>query len=349
MRKYNFRFAEQILQDSREIREKIVFSDGDDLRLVYALKKFLKINNSECILLGNANVIQNNINEAKLGKNLNIKIIDPLRNKKNREYSELLEYSLKKRNKTVEKKLISRLISNNSFYASLMLKAEDADCGIAGSISSTLQLMKAIINVLGVAEGRKYLSGAMIEEVPDCKYGINGIFLLSDVAIIPEPKEEQLLEIILSSYETAKSFFRVEPKIGILSYSTKGSAKSLAIDKISKVIEKVKKINDKIMIDGELQLDAAIIPKVSKQKSPESIIKGNANVLIFPCLDAANIGCKLIYRLAKAKVYGTIIQGASKPFNDLSRGCSIDDIVMLSAMTLLQLNGMKKNINRVKL
>lgn len=308
-----------------------------------ALKTFLKRNNSDCILLGNEKEIRENLSSINIEKNSNIRIIDPIKSHKRKEYESILLDSFHKREKIIEKDNIASLVSDNSFYAAIMLKNKDADCGVAGSISSTEKQMRAIVGALGMERGKKYLSGAMIEEVPNCLYGLNGIFLLADVAIIPYPSEEQLRDIILSSYETAKAFFDIEPKIAVLSYSTKGSAKSPEIEKIIKVIEDIKKTNNEIIIEGELQFDAAIVPDVSKQKSPDSIIGGNANVLIFPDLNAANIGCKIIHRLAKAKVYGTIIQGASKPFNDLSRGCSEEDIVALSAMTLLQLKRMEQN------
>lgn len=335
------KFKQQILAAAKDIKRRIVFSDGNDLRLAHALKTFLKLNSSQCILVGNEKEIIEKLKSAGINSDPSISIIDPCKSVRKKEYKDILRQSFKSRNKTVEKDMLDALILDNSFYSALMLKNDDADCGIAGSLSSTEKQMRAIINVLGIAEGSKYLSGAMIEEVPGCKYGSNGIFLLADVAIIPEPDEKQLLDIVLSSYRTAKSFFKRKPKVAVLSYSTMGSAKSSEIEKIKRVIEKARGLNSEIDIDGELQFDAAIVPEVSGQKSPDSILKGNANVLIFPNLNAANIGCKIIHRLAKARVYGTIIQGAAKPFNDLSRGCSSEDIVMLSAMTLLQLIGME--------
>ena len=228
------------------------------------------------------------------------------------------------------------------YYAGLyILRTNEADCAVGGSISSTEALMRSVIYVLGLTKGKKFLCGAAFVDVPDCTYGLNGRFCLSDPAIIPKPTEEQMLDMVISSYETAKSVFKSEPIVAMLSYSTKGSAKSEETDKIKKVVEKVNQIRPEIKIDGELQFDAAIVPEVAKIKLSESEAAGKANVLIFPDLNSANIGYKIIQRLAKAEVCGTVIQGTAKPFNDLSRGCLVNDIISLIAMTLIQRKGME--------
>ena len=200
--------------------------------------------------------------------------------------------------------------------------------------------MRAVINILGLVPGKKYLSGAAFVEVPDCIYGSNGKFCIADPAIIPQPTEEQLFDITVSSYDTARSVFNEEPIVGMLSYSTKGSADTEELKKIRNVVERVRNERPEIKIDGELQLDAAIVPEVAKIKVHSSTAAGHANVLIFPDLNSANIGYKIIQRLAKAEVCGTVVQGAARPFNDLSRGCLVADIITLIAMTLLQTKGM---------
>ena len=176
----------------------------------------------------------------------------------------------------------------------------------------------------------------MLEIVPKCKYGLKGMFILADVAVNPDPNKKQLEEIILLTHEKSVLLFNEEPNIAILYYSTKGSAQSRSRERIAEVIKMVRKIKPDIHIDGELQFDAAIIPKVAKIKAPDSEIAGKANVLIFPNLASANICCKAIERLAGASAYGSINQGLLKPYNDLSRGCSANDILIMSAITILQ-------------
>jgi phosphate acetyltransferase len=202
--------------------------------------------------------------------------------------------------------------------------------------------MKPLIQVIGTGTPKRFLSGAVMLKVPDCPYGLDGKFIFSDVAVIPEPNEDQLTDIVLFTYKTAKAFYDGEPRIAMLSYSTKGSADSEKIEIIRRVVEKVKKSNTKIKVDGELQFDAAVIPEVAKSKGGNSEVAGQANVLVFPNLDSSNICLKAINRLAKTKYYGTIIQGAPIPFNDLSRGSPPVEIVKLSFLTLMQLQG-KKN------
>jgi phosphate acetyltransferase len=197
--------------------------------------------------------------------------------------------------------------------------------------------------MLGLVKGKKFLSSSMYIQVPDRKYGINGKFFISDPGIIPKPTEEQLLDITLSTYDTAKAFFGDKTVVALLSYSTKGSAESEEINMIRKVVKTAKQIKPEMIIDGEMQFDAATVPEVCARKAPDSPVKGKANVFIFPDLNAANIAYKIIQRLAKASVCGPIIQGAAKPFNDLSRGCTVDEIIALTAMTLIQHKSMEDN------
>ena len=188
--------------------------------------------------------------------------------------------------------------------------------------------------------GKKTLSGSAFVDVPDCKYGLDGIFCVTDPAIIPRPSEDQLFDMAVSSYETAKSVFTDEPIVAMLSYSTMGSADGEEVQRIKKAVEMVRSQRPEIKIEGEIQFDAAIVPEVAEIKIPGSASAGHANVLVFPELNSANIGYKIMQRLAKAEVCGTVIQGAARPFNDLSRGCLAKDIITLTAMTLLQTEGM---------
>jgi phosphate acetyltransferase len=334
-------FFNEILERAENIDRTIAFSDGSDIRLIKALGFFKDLNGSRYILIGNEEEILNKIKEVGIKKLDNFSLVDPKKSKKQEEYKEIIKSSYERRKRNVTTEELSSLVLNTSYYTALLLRTNEADCAVGGSISATEALMRAVIYLLGLTEGKKFLCGAAFVDIPDCIYGINGRFCLSDPVIIPKPTEEQLMDIVLSSYETAKYVFTVEPVVAILSYSTKGSAKSEEIDKIQKVVEKVNQIRPEIKIDGELQLDAAIVPEVAKIKLSESEAAGKANVLIFPDLNSANIGYKIIQRLAKAEVCGSVIQGAAKPFNDLSRGCYVNDIISLIAMTLLQRKGME--------
>ena len=332
---------EDLVDSAMAIERTIAFSDGNDIRLIKALEYFRKFNKSKFILIGNEEQIKENIKEAGVKDKKIYNIIDSVKTGKNEEYRALVKDAFKKRNKEIAEKQIDEVLLNTSYIATILLKNNEANCAVGGSISSTVELMRAVINILGLVKGKRFLSGAAFVEVPDCEYGLNGKFVLADPAIIPIPTEDQLLDITLSSYETAKAFFGNETVVALLSYSTKGSAKSEEIDKIRNVIEIAKQIKPEMIIDGEMQFDAAIIPEVCRIKAPDSPVKGKANVLIFPDLNAANIGYKIFQRIGKASVCGTVIQGAAKPFNDLSRGCLVEDIIALMAMTLLQVKGMQ--------
>jgi Phosphotransacetylase len=334
-------FIREFVDRSKAIERKIAFSDGNDIRLIRALDYFQDFNSSSFYLIGNQSGINEKIKEAGVKNTDRFFIIDPVTSKNRNNYRSAIKSSFEKRNKEINDEKLNEIVLNTSYWASVMLKNNDADCAVGGSISSTADLMKAVINVLGLSKDKKYLSGAAFVEVPDCIFGINGKFLVSDPAIIPQPSEEQLVDMALSGYETAKGVFSEEPVVALLSYSTKGSAKSDEFDKIRNAVQKVKKVYPDMIIDGELQFDAAIVPEVAAIKCPLSPVKGKANVLIFPELDAANIGYKIIQRLGKAEVCGTVVHGAAKPFNDLSRGCLVEDIVMLTSMTLMQLKGME--------
>ncbi len=334
-------FIGGIIDSSKNIEKVIAYSDGEDIRTIQALDYLKRFNKSSFVLVGDEKTIYAHIKEVGLKINDNFLIIDPKTSSKKEEYIAVIAESFKKRKKEVSPEQLEKMVVDTSYYVSAMLKNNEADCAVGGSLSSTGALIKSVIHVLGLSKGKHFLSGAAFVDVPDCDYGYEGKFCLSDPAIIPKPTEDQLFDMTISSYETAKAVFDVAPKVALLSYSTKGSAKSEDIERIENVVKRVRKSNPHIIVDGEIQFDAAIIPEVAKQKCPSSPLKGEANVLIFPNLEAANICYKTIQRLAKATVCGTIVLGAAKPFNDLSRGCPYIDIISLTAMTLLQSRGME--------
>jgi len=330
-------FEEHIINSIQDYERTVVYPDGEDIRLVQALEIFKNFNNSNTILLGRENTIAKNIKESGITNTGTIEIIEPSKSDKFNDYKNLLIDIFKNKQKELTELQANEMVSNNNYFGALMAKSGAAHCGVSGSLSSTEAMMRPLIQVIQAGQKKRFLNGAAIQIIPDCPYGLNGQILLADVAVIPEPNEEQMLDITLLSYETAKALFSGEPKIAMLSYSTKGSAESEKIDQIRRVVEQVKKINPDIKIDGELQLDAALFPDVAKKKCPDSEVAGYANVLIFPDLNSANITLKAIHRLAKSSYYGSIIQGAAIPFSDTTRGCLPIDLVWISGITLMQL------------
>jgi len=314
----------------------LVYVDGDDIRTAIAAAEFIKFNLSKLVLLGNRKIIEDNFSRIGL-KSANIEIIEPARSDKFDYYQEVLLKRFAQCGKDITEDTAREMVSKPNYYASLMLKTGDAHGGISGSLSSTKAMMRPLIQVIGTGTPKRYLSGAVMQIVPDCPYGLDGKFIFSDVAVIPYPNEQQMIDIVLASYQTAKALYDSEPKIAMLSYSTRGSAVSEKIELIRRVVSRVKEINPAIAIDGELQFDAAVIPEVAKAKRGDSEVAGQANVLIFPNLDSANICIKAVNQLAKTKYYGTIIQGSPVPFNDLSRGSPPAEIVKLTGLTLMQL------------
>jgi phosphate acetyltransferase len=335
-------FEQHIVDSISNYERNIVYPDGEDLRLTQALKIFKNFNSSKTILIGSENIIAGNIKESGITDTNTIEIIEPARSAKFDYYKNLLMDLFKSRQKEITESQAEEMVRDNNYFAALMAKAGDAHCGLSGSLSSTEAMMKPLIQVVQAGHKKRYLSGAVLVSVPNCPYGLSGQFLLADVGVIPDPDEEQMLDIALLSYETARAYLKGEPKIAMLSYSTKGSAKSLKIEQIKKVVERIRNINPVIKIDGELQFDAAVFPDVAEKKSPGSEIAGHANVLVFPELNSANITLKAIHRLANAGYYGSTIQGAAIPFNDASRGCFPIDLVWLSGMTLMQRKAMEE-------
>ncbi len=222
------------------------------------------------------------------------------------------------------------------YYAAMMTRNADADGFVAGASHTTPDVARASIQCLGVDEGINIASSCFLMSVPDCPYGEEGAFIFADCGIVPDPNARQLACIAISNAELAKKVLGITPRVALLSYSTRGSAKGRVIDKTLDALALAKQLQPDLLIDGELQVDAAIIPEVAEIKYPNSLLKGRANVLIFPNLEAGNIGYKLVQRLAKARAIGPIIVGLNKPCSDLSRGCLVEDIVDCVAVTAIR-------------
>jgi phosphate acetyltransferase len=327
-------FKEKIFDRVKKLKKKIVFVDWSDERLYESLEEFIKLN-QEIIIIGKSADVTRKLKKHNLLKYSGLELVDPDNSKKLSIYSKYL-IDLRKKDK-LDMKSAKEMLSSPLYYGALMIKIGDADCGIGGASYSSSEFLRAAIKIIGKRKDLSVVSGAMVEIIPNFQKSNNeGQFILADVAVVPDPDEEQLTDIILETDETATLLFGKRPNIAILYYSTKGSTYSRSMERIADVIGRVRKRRPDIKLDGELQLDAAVDPEVARIKAPESKVAGKANALIFPNLPSANICCKAIERFAGASAYGSINQGLLKPFNDLSRGCSSKDMSVMSAITILQ-------------
>lgn len=326
-------FIDEIKDKAKKEIKTIVLPEAEDERILEATSIILKEGFAKIVLLGDEEKLMKKATDN--GFDISVaKIVNPLKSEKYDEYVNLF-YELRKE-KGVDYNKAKELIKDPVYFGMMMLKTGVCDGLVSGAIHSTADTLRPALQILKTTPGTKLVSAFFLMIVPDCKYGENGTFVFGDCGLNAYPNEEELSEIAISSAESFKMLTGKEPKVAMLSYSTNGSAKSEAIDKIVNAVNLVKKKKPNLCIDGELQLDAAIIPEIAKSKAPESNIAGQANTLIFPNLDAGNIGYKLVQRLAKAEAYGPLCQGIAKPVNDLSRGCSANDIVGVVAITAVQ-------------
>jgi len=324
----------KIREKAKKNLKTIVLPEGVEERTLKAAETIKKENIAKVILLGDEDKIK------EVGSNYDIsriEIINPEKSPKAEEYAQLLFELRKHKGMTLEK--ARELVKDPIWYGTLMVKNKDVDGMVAGAITSTGDLFRPAFQIIKTVPGIGVVSSAFIMIVPNCEFGANGIMLFADCAVNPNPDAKQLAEIAIASSKTWKSLMDEEPVVAMLSYSTKGSAQSEMVDKVIEATQIVKQLAPDLKVDGELQADAALVPKVAKTKAPESPVAGKANILIFPDLEAGNIGYKLVQRLAKAEAVGPISQGLAMPINDLSRGCSADDIVNVVAITALQASG----------
>ena len=311
----------------------IILPESSDKRVIEAAKIITQEKIANIILIGDKEKI---INSEELIKN-NITIINPQGSDLTEELIEKL-YLLRKEKGMTKEKAKELLLNDNMYYACMLVKEGYADGIVSGACHSTANTIRPALQIIKTAPNVELASSFFLMEIPNCKYGYNGVFVFSDCGLEQNPTPEKLAVIAGSSAKSFNLLTNEKPIVAMLSHSTKGSAQH---DDVTKVVEATKIAKDKYPeydIDGELQLDAAIIPEVANIKANNSKVAGHANVLIFPDLDAGNIGYKLVERLANAKAYGPITQGMYKPVNDLSRGCSIEDIVGVVAITALQVN-----------
>ena len=328
-------FIENIKNRARQEIKTIVLPEAEDIRTLKATEIALKEKYSNIILIGKKEKI---IQLAK-DNEINIEgaeIVEPQTSPNYEKYANLLYELRKHKGMTLEQ--AKELALDPVYFGMLMVKDEEtkADGLVSGAIHSTADTLRPALQILKTAPDTKLVSAFFVMVVPDCEYGSNGTFIFGDSGLNANPNPEELSEIAISSSKSFKQLVGEEPKVAMLSYSTYGSAKSELTEKVIEATKLLKEKEPELKADGELQLDAAIIPEVAKSKSPSSDVAGNANVLIFPNLDAGNIGYKLVQRLAKAEAYGPLCQGIAKPVNDLSRGCSYQDIAGVIAITAVQ-------------
>ena len=328
-------FIEEVKERARKSIKTIILPEAEDIRILEATQTILKEKFANIILIGKEEEILKKAKENNLDI-ANAEIINPETSAKRKEYSKIL-YELRK-NKGMTEEQADKLILDPVYFGMVMVKDEEteADGLVSGAIHSTSDTLRPALQILKTAKGTKLVSAFFVMVVPDCTYGENGTFIFADSGLNENPGVLALSEIAISSAKSFKQLVQKEPKIAMLSYSTKGSAKSDLTQKVIDATNQVKKNAPELLVDGELQLDAAIIPEIAASKAPDSPLKGEANVLVFPNLDCGNIGYKLVQRLAKAEAYGPLCEGISKPVNDLSRGCSSKDIVGVVAITALQ-------------
>ena len=326
-------FIEEIKQRARKSIKTIILPEAEDIRVIEATSKILKEGFANIILIGDKEKIKSKINESNLDLQ-EVQIIEPENSIEYNEYVEQLYELRKEKGMTIEK--AKELLKEPIYFGMMMLKNNKADGLVSGAAHSTADTLRPALQILKTAPNTKLVSAFFVMVVPNCEYGEDGVFVFSDSGLNEYPDANGLSEIAISSSKSFKQLVGKEPKVAMLSYSSFGSAKSEATEKVIEATKLVKEKMPDLLVDGELQLDASIIPEIAKSKAPNSKVAGKANTLIFPNLDAGNIGYKLVQRLAKAEAYGPLCQGIAKPVNDLSRGCSSDDIVGVVAITCVQ-------------
>jgi phosphate acetyltransferase len=320
---------QKIRDKAKAKKKRVVFPEGLEPRKLQAVGSILEEQISEVTILGNRDEVVQMASEhsVDIGK---AQIIEPIKSEQSESF--FSDFTELRRDKNISESEARRAIANPLYFGAMLVRHGEADAMVAGAVNTSSSVIRSAFQVLGLKEGIKTLSSSFLMIVPEYLNEKDRIFLFADCGVVPNPNPTELASITASTAETMRCLFDTEPNVALLSFSTKGSANHSDVDKMTEALAIIKRDFPDLKVDGELQLDAAIDPETQKQKAPDSIVAGEANILIFPTLDAGNIGYKLTQRLAKAKAIGPILQGLSKPVNDLSRGCSVEDIIDAAAI-----------------
>ena len=326
---------DNIIARAKSNKQRIVLPESFEERTITAADKAIADDIAEIILIGNREKVLAYAAELGLQNISKATIIDPETSEKTEEYAQLLFQLRQKKGMTIEK--ARELVLDPLYFGCLIIKSGDADGQISGALSTTGETLRPALQIIKCAPGISCVSGAMLLITNTPQYGEDGVLVVGDVAVTPAPDASQLAQIAVCTAQTAKSVAGfADPKVAMLSFSTKGSAKHEVVDKVVEATKLAKELAPELKIDGELQADAALVPSVGAKKAPGSEIAGKANVLVFPNLEVGNIGYKLVQRLGNADAIGPILQGIARPVNDLSRGCSVDDVYKMVAITACQ-------------
>jgi phosphate acetyltransferase len=325
---------QDIIGSAKQNQKTIVLPEGDTDRSLKAADVVLNAGIAKIILIGNPEIIKKKVKDFGLTGIHRAEVINPIDHPKREELKKLLFEIRKGKGLTFEQ--ADELVNQPLYLGPLLIRAGYADGEVSGAEHATGDVLRPAFQIVKTAPNSSVVSGAFIMIVEDSTYGDDGIMIFSDCAVNPNPTAKQLAEIAVASAQTAKRIAKIDPKVAMLSFSTMGSGKHEDVDKVIEATKLAKEMAPELLIDGEIQADAAIVESVGRKKAPNSKVAGVANVLIFPTLDAGNIGYKLVQRLAGAQAIGPVLQGMAAPINDLSRGCSVDDIVNLIAITANQ-------------
>lgn len=326
---------EHIVARAKSDKQRIVLPEATEERTLRAADRVLADSIAELILIGNPDELKELAAKWDLHNIDKATIVDPLNNPKAEEYAELLAELRKKKGMTIEQ--ARELVKNPLYLGCMIIKTEGADGQISGALSTTGDTLRPALQIIKCAPGVTCVSGAMLMLTHEHQYGDDGIIVMGDVAVTPVPTADQLAQIAVCTAQTARSVAGIQdPRVAMLSFSTKGSAKHEVVDKVVEATRLAHELAPELKLDGELQADAALVPAVGEKKAPGSLIAGHANVLVVPNLEVGNISYKLVQRLGDAIAIGPILQGIARPVNDLSRGCSIEDIYYMVAITACQ-------------
>ncbi len=312
----------------------IVLPEGEEVRNIKAAAEIVKQGIAKITMLGNPEKVKAAAGDTCL---CGVEIIDPATSEKRQAYADALYEIRKAKGMTPEE--AAAKVADPMYYGVMMVKMGDADGLVSGAIHSTGDMLRPALQIIKAKPGMKTVSSCFLMESPLKQFGEEGVMIFSDCAVIPNPTADELANIALGAADSARSLAGMEPRVAMLSFSTKGSAKHDLVTKVQEATAKAHELAPDLMLDGELQLDAALVESIGQLKSPGSPVAGKANVLVFPDLQSGNIGYKLVQRLGGAEAYGPVLQGIAKPCNDLSRGCSVEDIVATVAITAVQAQG----------